>query len=356
MGLNHPHSLEDWRRWARPSALRRAVAAVRGRGRPVDPALRLLLYGTAPTVLAALDSATLSGLAAGLRPVAFGPRANVAVLCPPHLAPTVQDMLGDPVDGRSITCADDLSVLDGTVRTVLSLGHYLRAGELALEWAVTRGVEYVVVQHGLLTPFAPPLPDEVTLYAFSHEDGAFWAGGRPGRTVRVVGSQILWEAAGPQVPAAQPGPTVFLGQLHGRELGRWSVTQQTLAFLRAEPHVLYRPHPSERDMLSRATHRRMQRGGTRFETSGRPLPELGADVVALFSTGVLETAAQGRGGWVHHTAPPAWLREFWERYGMAPWTPGRSAADQPECTPAPARPVIEPARAIACDIFGEETA
>lgn len=356
MGLNHPDSLEDWRRWARPSALRRAVAAVRDRGRPVAPALRLLLYGTAPTVLVALDSATLSGIAAGLRPVTFGPRAHVAVLCPPHLVPAVQAMLGDPVDDRSITSADDLSALDGTARTVLSLGHYLPAGELALKWAAARGVEYVVVQHGLLTPFAPPLPDEVTLYAFSHEDGGYWTGGRPGRTVRVVGSQILWEATDPQLSAAQPGPTVFLGQLHGRELGRRSATQQTLAFLRAEPNVLYRPHPSERDMLSRATHRRMQRGGTRFETSGRPLPELGADVVALFSTGVLETAAQGRGGWVHHTAPPAWLSEFWERYGMVQWTPGRSTADQPERTPAPVRPVIEPARAIARDIFGEETA
>ena len=254
MGLNHPDSLEDWRRWARPSALRRAVVAVRGRGRLVDPALRLLLYGTAPTVLAALDSATLSGIAAGLRPVALGPRANVAVLCPPHLVPAVQAMLGDPVEDRSITFADELSVLDGTVRAVLSLGHFLRAGELAQDWAAARGVEYIVVQHGLLTPFTPPLPDEVTLYAFSHEDGAFWTGGRPGRTVRMVGSQILWEASDPQSPAAQPGPTVFLGQLHGRELGRWSATQQTLAFLRAEPHVLYRPHPSERDMLSRATH------------------------------------------------------------------------------------------------------
>ena len=356
MGLNHPDSLADWRRWARPSTLRRAVAAVRGRGRPADRALRLLLYGTAPTVLAALDSATLSGIAAGLRPVALGPRVNVAVLCPPHLVPAVQAVVGDPVEDRSITSADDLSALDGTVGTVLSLGHYLRAGELALEWAAARGVEYVVVQHGLLTPFAPPLPDEVTLYAFSHEDGAFWTGGRPGRTVRVVGSQMLWEAADPYLPAAQPGPTVFLGQLHGRELGRWPATQQTLAFLRAEPHVLYRPHPSERDMLSRATHRLMHRGGTRFETSGRPLPEVGPDVVALFSTGVLEAAAQGRGGWVYHTAPPAWLREFWQRYGMTPWTPGRSASDQPERTPAPVRPVIEPARAIARGIFGEESA
>ena len=71
MGLNHPDSLEDWRRWARPSALRRAVVAVRDRGRSVDPALRLLLYGTAPTVLAALDSAD------GLVPMATDSTASL---------------------------------------------------------------------------------------------------------------------------------------------------------------------------------------------------------------------------------------------------------------------------------------
>ena len=38
--------------------------------------------------------------------------------------------------------------------------------------------------------------------------------------------------------------------------------------------------------------------------------------MSVFSTGVLEAAAQGRDAWVDFPRPPAWLGEFWERYGM----------------------------------------
>ena len=70
-----------------------------------------------------------------------------------------------------------------------------------------------------------------------------------------------------------------------------------------------------------------------------PLADLAAPVVSVFSTGVLEAAARGLPAWVDFPDPPAWLREFWDRYDMRPY------GGDP--TPAPARPDEEPAVAIA---------
>jgi hypothetical protein len=68
-------------------------------------------------------------------------------------------------------------------------------------------------------------------------------------------------------------------------------------------------------------------------------------VVSVFSTGVLEAAARGMPAWVEFPKPPSWLQEFWERYGMS-----RYGA---EPTPAPSRPAVEPASAIARVLAGE---
>ena len=103
--------------------------------------------------------------------------------------------------------------------------------------------------------------------------------------------------------------------------------------------AVYRPHPSERDITSRAVLAAYERAGIRVDRSGRPLVELDASIVSVFSTGVLEAAAQGRDAWVDFPRPPAWLGEFWERYGMH-----RLGSDP---TTAPARPDVEPARRIA---------
>ena len=54
---------------------------------------------------------------------------------------------------------------------------------------------------------------------------------------------------------------------------------------------------------------------------------------------VIEAAAQGRDAWVDFPRPPAWLGEFWERYGMH-----RSGTTP---TPPPPRPAREPARLVA---------
>jgi hypothetical protein len=81
------------------------------------------------------------------------------------------------------------------------------------------------------------------------------------------------------------------------------------------------------------------RAGITIDTSGLPLVDLEAPIVSVFSTGVLEAAARGREAWVDFPRPPAWLGEFWERYGMH-----RLGTDP---TPAPERPATEPAQRIA---------
>ena len=106
-----------------------------------------------------------------------------------------------------------------------------------------------------------------------------------------------------------------------------------------EHAAVYRPHPSERDVTSRAVVAAYRRAGISVDTSGVPLVDLDTPIVSVFSTGVLEAAAQGRDAWVDFPRPPAWLGEFWERYGM------HRLGNSP--TPAPTRTEDEPARRIA---------
>ena len=101
----------------------------------------------------------------------------------------------------------------------------------------------------------------------------------------------------------------------------------------------YRPHPSERDRLSLITLRTYRRAGITVDAGHVPLVDLPNPVVSIFSTGILEAAARGRGAWVDFPHPPTWLEEFWERYGMHRF--GQAP------TPAPSHPDKEPALEIA---------
>lgn len=91
-------------------------------------------------------------------------------------------------------------------------------------------------------------------------------------------------------------------------------------------------------MVSRALHGVWRRTGVAFEASGLPLAELPRPVVSIFSTGILEAAAQGRPAWGVHPEPPSWLLEVWARYGIGRW------GGEPTRAPAEAE---EPARVIA---------
>jgi hypothetical protein len=82
-----------------------------------------------------------------------------------------------------------------------------------------------------------------------------------------------------------------------------------------------------------------ERSGIDVDRSPTRLADVDGPIVSIFSTGVLEASARGRKAWVEFPRPPAWLGEFWERYGMHRY------GDTP--TPPPAHPEREPARTIA---------
>ncbi|MBP1326227.1 hypothetical protein JOF28_001459 [Leucobacter exalbidus] len=341
MGLNFPEDLDGWGRWQRSRNRLRTIKAALRTPAPVD--LVLLHTGPAPRVLIALDATTPTALAAILRPAASLPADQVAVLAPRAVAEhLLREQLFVAPELRSIDgsapCPETLS----EVRAVVSAGYFLIAGATAHRWAIELGATYCVVQHGLLTPFAPPLPAGATLFAFSEADGEFWRSGRSDVTVKAVGSQLLWNAAD-SAPAQTSDPherPVFLGQLHGAELPR-SLSARTATAFCAQTGATYRPHPAETDRLSRWQHRKWERQGIELDRVGAPLSE-GPPVVAIFSTGILEAAAAGVPAWVTGINPPEWVHEFWHRYGLAPW------GGAP--TPPPIQPAIEPGEHIARQI------
>jgi predicted RNA-binding protein len=237
---------------------------------------------------------------------------------------------------------DELMRLLPDIRIVLSAAQFLSRGAVAYEFSRAIGAEYWMVQHGLLVPQAPPLPVGCTLLAFSEADAEFWASGRRDVTTHAVGSQLLYlaaqKAAGAEAQKQNDLEPIFLGQMHGAELPRASFAYASHSFLKKFGGT-YRPHPSEKDKLSVLTHKLWEKEGIRIDRSGTPLNEVPNPVVSIFSTGVLEAAIRGIPAWVYHPAPPAWLVEFWDRYGMNQW--GQ------EPTPAPVQPKKEPAQRIA---------
>ena len=226
------------------------------------------------------------------------------------------------------------------MQVVGSTGHYLPRGAIGHAWSRRLGAEFLTVQHGLLTPFAPPLAAESRLLAWSPADGEFWRSGRPDVTTEVVGSELLWRAAQGHTTVTDERPT-FLGQLHSAEMGRRAMARFTGRLCRAE-RLRYRPHPGERDRLSRWQHARWRRQGIELDDGTVPLRDLPTPVVSVFSTGILEAAARGVPAWAAYDRPPAWLAEFWERYGMSRY------GGAP--TPAPAPPERRPALAVAAAI------
>jgi hypothetical protein len=228
---------------------------------------------------------------------------------------------------------------------VLSTGHSQPLG-VAARGAVDPE-RFITVQQDLLTPHAPPLAPRTTLLAWSDADATFWRSGRDDVESVVVGSQLLWDAAGtPSVRNDPPVAPVFLGQLHRTELPHEVLARAAEDFCRAE-HATYRPGPAEGDRQSSATHARWEADGIPVDRSGTPVPRLGAPVVSVFSTGVLEAAAAGLPAWVTLDDAPPWLTDLWQRYDLSPW-------GQPQ-TPAPALPDLEPSRAIAALLQGMTT-
>ena len=340
-GLTHPRDLDAWHRWqdSEQSLERRAarlLGVLRDIARPDGHAGHAVVTrgGPTPRVLVCLESRSPSSVLALLSPLRHLDPPDVAVVAPTGVTELLPEGDWTEQDGFAPDIVADLA---GGDTVVLSTGHYLPLGRLAQE--ASEPGRFVTVQHGLLTPHAPPLAEGTTLLAWSDADAEFWRSGRDDVTSRVVGSQLLWEAG--LEPVADPDPAarpVFLGQLHGVELPRDLVTQAAESFCRAEG-AAYRPHPAETDRRSRATHERWEAEGITVDRSGTPLRELGAPVVSVFSTGVAEAAAAGLPAWVHCPSAPRWLEEFWDRYHLARWGAGPTAS--------PERPPMEPSRAVA---------
>ena len=356
-GLLFPRDIDEWRRWqGRQHRLRRIRASLLPRR---ENALWLAVRGSAPEALIGLDAETPTQVASLVRPLELLPHLDVAVLMPtrrPGLlpghgwrwlevpagggAPGAPDDAGTAprVSDHPGAAAPSVPEVLGSVRAVVTIGHFLPVGAVANCWAGDLGAARVVVQHGLLTPHAPPLPPESHFLAFSDQDGAFVAAGRDDVVCSSIGSQLLW-AAGNEKPAPWGDQRpLYLGQLHGAELPRGIKGRVTADFCRATG-AMYRPHPAETDVASRLQHALWERRGIVVDRSGLPLRELGRPVVSAFSTGVLEAAARGVPAWVMFPEAPRWLLEFWDRYSMRRWG---GAPTSP-----PARPEREPAAAVA---------
>ncbi|MBO0981013.1 RNA-binding protein [Microbacterium sp. SD291] len=332
MGLNVPEDLDAWRRW---QARRRGVQSLRSRlarAGSAQPALSLMVRGSSPRVLLALDSRSPSGIASLQRLV--DRIHGLAVVSSVHTADELSTILAsDELRGSTL---GELA----SIRAVVAAGHYLPAGSAAWSFAMKRGIENIVVQHGLMTPFAPPLPAKAHLLSFSEADGVFWSSGRSDVTWTATGSQLLWSATRNPATRIATSTPYYLGQLHGAELPRLGMTRAIARFWH-ETGATYRPHPSERDRLSLLQHQLWERRGMIIDRERRGLTELDGPVVAAFSTGLVEAAASGLPSWSYYPNAPRWVQDFWDRYQISRW----DVDSQP--TPAPALPEIEPAEAIA---------
>lgn len=333
MALRFPADLAAWQHWhQRQHPLRRFVHRLRGTGQ-ATPEYKIGRRGGPTRLLIGLESGSASSLLALITPLDFLHDRGIAVVAPA----SVDDRLLPP-DLEWSPCDLDLDTLlpDGGV--VVSTGHYLPIGA-ALHAQASSTTRFVTVQHGLLTPLAPPLASRTTLLAWSQADAEFWRSQRRDVEAVVVGSQLLWRAGtAPSTAVDEAARPIFLGQLHGAELPRLTLARAAWEFCRAH-QATYRPHPAERDIISRTVHQAMGITGIEVSRDNPPLAALGRPVVSVFSTGVLEAAAGGAPAWVYCQRPPRWLAEFWDRYGMRRWGG--------EPTPAPPPPPSEPARAIA---------
>ena len=334
MGLRIASDLDEWRRWQTRRHVARALKnRIVGASPPAESLATVVHGGDHADIVVLVDATHASMANAVLAPLQFiEPERIITVLAPGvHL---------DAAGTSLLVPTDEIGQHLQPARAMLGCGEYTGIGAACWRWARASKAATFVSQHGALTPLAPPLPRDSTLLAWSESDGEFWRSGRDDVGHVAVGSQLLWAAAQRDIPLRETvaGRLVYLGQGHAAELPRRRMVEAALRVCRTQDAV-YRPHPSEHDKLSRATHALYARLGVMVDTTGSPLAEMNNPVVSVFSTGILEAAAKGRHAWVEFPRPPAWLGEFWERYSM------RRLGSCP--TPAPAQPSVEPARRIA---------
>jgi len=318
--------LTEWRRW---QDSRRRLQVLKGRLTSRDrsslsprPGMRFWTRGRDANLLVACDSSSPTNYHSLLTPL------NAEIELPALIAAPRGIELGLPEgEWREV---DDPSLR--SVSTVATIGAHLTVGAWAHAEATRRGWREVVVQHGLLTPYSPPPPHGVVWLAWSEQDAEFIATNRPDLRTHVTGSAMLHSVkSNPAHHVSRFVTPIFLGQLHGAELSRWSMARSVTAFWR-QTGAIYRPHPREEDRVSRAHHALWRRMGMEFDFS-RSVGDVPRPVVSAFSTGIMEAAAHGIPAWVYHLAPPPWLEEVWSRYDMRAW--GEPPTSSPDLAGAP---------------------
>ena len=308
-------TVPEWRQWRK-----RREGLLRGRLKsPFSPAA-LGVYSDDPWVpdtshlVVSLENLSPTQVASLLRPEAVLRSRNVpvAVIAPLSIADGLAQFgltLRERLTGSGVWKHPN-------PKMILATSHCSPSGRFSWALSLKSGIPFVIVQHGVVTPFAPPLPEGCHLFAWTLQDAEFWISGRSDVTTSVVGSQIIWDAGVSRWQTPEPkGPLCFLGQLHGPELSR-STTIRSLAELARKGPVAYRPHPGETDLVSRMIHHRWQLQGIRIEPPTSRLGENNPAVAGIFSTGILEAAASGRAAFGFCARPPSWLPEFWARYNI----------------------------------------
>lgn len=375
-GLIHPKSMELWNDWAMSRRSRSARPTVPGTGGQgeggdgpgwilhsrdgesservlialddADPMSRQGLLGSLPYLRAGIDVLTPAWVRVRRRPLVG--QAHHDAAAEETLQALLPELAGPGWERTPFDSPRDVARRETSA--VMSLGRHLPGGAAAHVIASRLDVPEYVVQHELLTPYAPPLPVGSRLLAWSEADAEFWRSGREDVRATAVGSQMLWQAAHEeraQVAAASRSEDtgegaalseriVFLGEVGRAELPRRQLIQAGARYC-IERGGLYRPGPEETGLAARVRHRRWRRRGIEFAPTDVPVPEITSPIVAVLSGHVLLAAARGRDAWIYLPGAPGWVHEYWARYGLHP-----VGADP---TPPPRMPDEEPAARIA---------
>ena len=264
-GLTHPRDLEAWHRW-------------QDRSQPLGPAGRnecSACCATSPGPTATPATRADPGRArrrgcwsawSRAPPPRCAPCSSRCATSTPPTSPSWPRPASRPAPGGSVDRVEQLRAGPGRPSIAGGARSCSRPGTTC-PWAALahRAAEpgrFLTVQHGLLTPHAPPL-------ARRHDPARLERGRRRVLALRPrrrrIGRGRVPAAVGGRRAARAPRPTrthapVFLGQLHGAELPRDVSTRGRRDLLPGRAGAVYRPHPSERDRRSRGDPRPLGEG------------------------------------------------------------------------------------------------
>ena len=306
-GLTHPRDLEAWHRWQdrQPAGRAARPADARGAARHRPPRRPRRQRRAHPGRPAAAGPG-LPGVALARRrcgPCSTRCATSTPPTSPSSRPPGVTDLLPDGPWTESPGFAPDRRrpVAAGGA-LVLSTGHYLPLGA-----ARAAAADAGALPHRAARPAHPARPAPGRRH-----DPARLERGR--RRLLALGPRRR-RLGGGRVPAALGGRRAPAGHRRPGRPARSSSASCTAPSCPAtcsprppRPSAApstppTAPTPPSATGRSVATHARWEAAGITIDRSGIPLRELGAPVVSVFSTGVLEAAAAGLPAWVDAGRP-----------------------------------------------------